>query len=156
MLVHIKEDFYQLCQDFFEGHLSLEPINNSFITQVPKINNPERVKDYRPISLLNCSIKILTKILSERLQLVILKLLHANQYGFIRSRTIHDCLAWNFEYIHQCHQSRREIIILKLDFAKAFDTVEQSAMLAVMEQMGFPPKWFHWISLLFSGNSSVH
>jgi hypothetical protein len=63
----VKEDFYQLCQDFFEGHLNLEPINNSFITLVPKLNNPERVNDYRPISLLNCSIKILTKILSERL-----------------------------------------------------------------------------------------
>lgn len=50
------------------------------------------MNDYRPISLLNCSIKILSKILSERLQLVILNFIHDNQYGFIR--TIQDCLAW--------------------------------------------------------------
>lgn len=137
----IKDDFYKLCQDFFEGIVDIEPINNSFIILVPKYNNPEGINDYRPISLLNCSIKLITKILADRLQLVILKLLHDNQYGFIRSRTIQDCLASSFEYIHQCHQSKREVVILKLDFAKAFDTIEHSAMMLIMEKMGFPARW---------------
>ena len=83
----IKEDFYKLCKVFFNLEVNLESINNSFITLVAKINNPESVNDYRPISLLNMDIKLLTKLLADRLQLVILKLLHANQYGFIRSRT---------------------------------------------------------------------
>lgn len=123
---------------------------------VPKNNNPEGVNDYRPISLLNCSIKLITKLLANRLHLVILQLLHANHYGFIKSRTIQNCLAWSFEYIHQCHQSQKEIIILMLDFAKAFDMVEHQAMLAVMAQMGFPEKWLQWMGMIFkSGNSSV-
>lgn len=152
----IKHDFYQLCRDFFNGSVNLESINTSYITLVPKINNPETVNDYRPISLLNSCLKLLTKILAERLQSLILKLLHANQYGFIKSRTIQDCLAWSFEYIHQCHQSKQEIIIVKLDFAKAFDTVEHSAILSIMHHMGFPPRWVHWISMLLStGTSSV-
>jgi hypothetical protein len=46
----IKSDFYQLCQDFFEGNTSLEGINNSFIVLIPKKNNLETVNDYRPIS----------------------------------------------------------------------------------------------------------
>lgn len=151
----IKDEYYQLCTDFFNGNIDLEAINNSFIILVPKKNSPEMVNDYRPISLLNCSIKLLTKLLAERLQLIILNLLHANQYGFIRTHTIQDCLAWSFEYIHQCHQSKREIIILKLDFAKAFDTVEHLAMLAIMKQMGFPAKWLNWMDMLFSyGNSA--
>jgi len=63
----IKDSFYQLCDDFYSGTLDLESINNSYITLIPKVNNPETVNDFRPISLLNTSIKLLTKILAERL-----------------------------------------------------------------------------------------
>jgi len=68
----IKEDFYKLCESFFELDVNLESINNSFITLVAKVSTPETVNDYRPISLLNMDIKILTKLLANRLQLVIL------------------------------------------------------------------------------------
>jgi len=134
----------------------LESINSSFITLVPNVNNPETVNDFRPISLLNCNIKLLTKILADRLQQVILQLLHENQYGFIRNKTIQDCIAWCFEYIHQCQQSKKEIIILKLDFAKAFDTIEHDVILQIMRHLGFPDRWLQWITLLFnSGYSSI-
>ena len=146
----IKESLYQLCEDFFHGNLDLESINTTFITLVPKIQNPMTVNDFRPISLLKCSIKLITKILAERLQALILDFIHANQYGFIRSRTIQDCLAWSFEYIHQCQQSHREIIILKLDFAKPFDTVEHSTMLDIMLHIGFPDRWILWMKMIFS------
>lgn len=98
----IKQDFYQLCEEFYNGQANLECINESLITLVPKNQNPESVSDYRPISILNSSLKIITKLLVDRLQGVILRLVHKNQYGFIRSRSIQDCLAWCFEYIHQC------------------------------------------------------
>jgi hypothetical protein len=152
----IKEDFYRLRFDFFNAKLDLESINNSFITLIPKTSSPETVNDFRPISLLNTCMKLITKLLAKRLQQSILQLLHKNQYGLIKHRTIQDCLAWCFKFIHQCHQSKREIVILKLDFAKAFDTIKHSAMLAIMQQMGFPSKWMQWMSLIFSsGVSSI-
>lgn len=152
----IKGDFYSLCNQFFDGNLNLQSINSSFITLVPKINNPETVNDFRPISLLNCSLKLLTKILADRLQQVIIQLVHRFQYGFIRNRSIQDCLAWCFEFIHQCHHSRKEDVILKLDFAKAFDTVEHSAILSVMQAMGFLETRLKWTkSILSSGSSAV-
>ena len=106
----VKEDIYRLCEDFYDGNLDLESINYSYITLVPKVSNPEGVNDYRPISLLNSSIKILTKHLADRLQLV----------------------------------------ILKLDFAKAFDTVEHCTITQMMEHLGFPPKWLQWMNLIMS------
>jgi hypothetical protein len=97
---------YQLCFDYFEEILDLQAINNSLITLIPKVNSPSGVNDFMPISLLNCIVKIITQLLGERLQTVIIPLVHQNQYGFIKSRTIQDCLAWAFEYIHQCQQSK--------------------------------------------------
>lgn len=56
--------------------------------------------------------------LANRLHLIIMKLIHHNQYGVIRTRTIQDCLAWSFEYLHLCHHPRKEISISKLHSRK--------------------------------------
>jgi hypothetical protein len=53
----------------------MQSIDGSHILLVPKIGNPTKVGDYRPISLLNSSIKLLTKILASKLHKVITKLL---------------------------------------------------------------------------------
>jgi hypothetical protein len=104
----IDPEFYKLFQEFAEGKAFLDCTNNSFITRIPKKQSPSTVNDCRPISLLNSCLKLLTKLLADRLNQWILKLVSANQYGFIRGRTIHDCLAWSFEFIYQCQKSRRE------------------------------------------------
>jgi hypothetical protein len=89
----VKHDFYNLCGDFFDGRANIEGINKSFITLIPKTNSPEKVNDYRPISLMNINTKIFSKIMADRLQKKIISLVHQNQYGFIKTRTIQDCLA---------------------------------------------------------------
>jgi hypothetical protein len=63
----IIKDIYQLCFDFFHHSGDIQPINNAFITLVPKVNNPTSVNDYMPISLINCVTKIITKVLGNRL-----------------------------------------------------------------------------------------
>jgi hypothetical protein len=89
----ISNDFYEMCQSFYNHTLCLQSIDGSYVTLVPKIDSPARVSDYRPISLLKFSIKLITKILANRPQKVILRLAHQNQYGFIKGRAIQDCLA---------------------------------------------------------------
>jgi hypothetical protein len=74
----IKHDFYNLGTGFFMNDICLRSINGSFITLIPKVDSPSRATDFRPISLLNISIKALTKILANRLQPLITKLVHKN------------------------------------------------------------------------------
>ena len=89
----LNEDFMQLVKEFYEGRCNLECLNTSLITLIPKKLSPEVVGDFRPISLTNTCLKFLTKLLANRLQKVILHYIHRNQYGFLRCRSIQDCLA---------------------------------------------------------------
>lgn len=112
----IAKYFYELINDFYHKNVNLQSINSSFITLSSKCENLQEPSYFRPNSLLNCTIKIITKLLANRLQKVILELVHTNQYRFLRSRTIQDCLAWAFEYIYQCQKLNQDIVIRKLDF----------------------------------------
>jgi hypothetical protein len=61
-----------------------------------------------------------------------------------------------FQFLHICHQSKREIIILKLDFEKAFDLVEHEAIISRFRHKGFSEKLVTWMKdILAKGSSQV-
>lgn len=131
-------------------------MNTAYIALIPKKDNPQTTNDYRPIPLVSMPIKILTKLLANRAQKIITSLISCNQYGFIKSRTIQDCLAWTFEYLHICHKPKNEVIIFKIDFEKAFDMVDYGAMLFMLKHLGFGQKWIRWIdTILNTASTSV-
>jgi len=63
----IKGDFIRLLNDFCSLNIDLKSINSSVIALIPKKDNPAGVDNYKPISLLNYSLKCITKLLSTRL-----------------------------------------------------------------------------------------
>jgi retron-type reverse transcriptase len=150
----VANDFYDLCQGFYDGKIYMQSINASHLVLVPKKDNPKKIEDFRPISLLNTSVKLLTKLLANKLQKVILKIIHKNQYGFLNERSIHGCLAWAFEYLYLCKKSKKEMVILKLDFEKAFDRIEHQAIIEVLHDKGFGPKWKQWMKIIMSSGTS--
>lgn len=84
----IKEDLKNMFDDFHNSVLPIERFNYGLITLLPKKENAEEIRSYRPICLLNVSYKILTEVLTHRLSLVSKKVISENQTGFIKSRFI--------------------------------------------------------------------
>ncbi|XP_071680370.1 uncharacterized protein [Lolium perenne] len=77
-----------------------------------------------------------------------------SQSAFIKSRTIHD----NFMYVRntarQLHRRKIPALLIKLDIAKAFDTVRWDYILDLMQRLGFPQRWRALMTMLFSTASS--
>lgn len=78
----IAPDFYKLVDEFYRGDLCLKSINSSYIALLAKTEHPIMAGDFRPISLLNSALKLLTKLLVERLQKVIKRLIHKKPIWF--------------------------------------------------------------------------
>lgn len=97
---------------------------------------PVAIKDYRPISLIHSLGKLITKCLARRLAMVLNELVHPSQSTFIQGRSIQD----NFRVVHltckALHRSRRSHMLLKIDIAKAFDSVAWPFLLDVLRACG--------------------
>lgn len=134
---------------------SFHHINGAIMTLIPKTSAPSGLKDdYRPISLIHSVSKLFSKCLANRLAPRISELMRANQTAFIKGRRIHDNF-WSVQltcrwlYVRQVPR-----ILLKVDLAKAFDSVAWPFLLEVLEHVGFPPRWRDWIAALLSTAST--
>lgn len=120
----INKDVFNFIKDFMDkGHLP-KGVNSSFITLVPKKDNPIQLFDFRPISLISCSFKLITKILASRMDGIMGKIIIDSQSGFMRGRQISESILIANEVEHSMKIGKTQGIILKLDFEKAFDSVD--------------------------------
>lgn len=111
-------------QAFDNGELP-HILNEATITlMLKKGKDLEEVGSYRPISLLNSDQKILTKTSAKRLSLLIGKLVHSDQTGFIPQRHSFFNLWHLFNVMYSPQHHKEDLLVLSLDAEKAFDQVE--------------------------------
>ena len=86
----IKEEIYESVMEFFIAGHSVRHLNVTWVTLIPKFENPSSIEDYRPISMVGALYKIIAKILSSRLKEVIAPLIDEYQCAFVKNRQILD------------------------------------------------------------------
>ncbi|XP_078174456.1 uncharacterized protein LOC144568100 [Carex rostrata] len=112
----------------------------SYITLIPKTEDAEKPKDYRPITVGNITYRLLMKIVAQRLQPHMRKLISTEQTAFLKGRNITDNTILAREIIHSFNSAgyKKESFMLKADVNKAFDTVQWEFIYAAMRAVNFP------------------
>ena len=130
---------------FSKGELSITQ-RERIITCIPKDNKPRHfVKNFRPISLLNCVYKIASGVIAARIKSILHKLIHSDQTGFIAGRYIGENTRLIYDIMQYTEENNIPGLLLSVDFEKAFDSVSWPFIYKVMEFFGFGNSIISWI-----------
>jgi hypothetical protein len=135
---------------------NLHLINSASIILIPKKDGAETVGDFRPIRLIHSFIKIITKTLALRLAPRMNEIISPFQSAFIKSRSIHENFLAVRSTIRRFQRNNSPTLFIKLDIAKAFDSVRWDYLISLLDSLGFPVRWIDWIAtILYTSSSRV-
>lgn len=98
--------------------------------------------------------KLIAKVLSIRLVGVLDQIISPAQSAFQKSKGIHDSFLYVQNSVRGFQRRKTPALLLKLDIARAFDSVSWEYIIGLMQRMGFPARWRDWIALLLASSSS--
>ena len=79
----MKPEILRFLDEFYVNGVIPKGCNASFITLIPKVADPQILNDYRPISLIGCIYKIVSKVLANKMKRVMHLIIHETQSAFI-------------------------------------------------------------------------
>ncbi|KAL6202665.1 hypothetical protein ACLB2K_026371 [Fragaria x ananassa] len=144
----INSTINNTAKEFLATNEILADLNQTNIVLIPKVPCPEKVTQFRPISLCNFSYKIMSKVLANRLKSFLPDIISPHQGAFAPGRQIQDNILVApeaFHYLKLRKTGDRHELALKLDMNKAYDRVEWDILEMVLIKMGFG---HGWVSLL--------
>lgn len=110
--------------------------------------------NFCPISLLNVDLKLLTKILASRLNKVIQAIIHRDQVGFVPLCQAADNIWRMILLTHYARQRSQQLMLLSLDFCKAFDTLSWNYLRAMLHYRGLGNVFLLWFDSFYSTPSA--
>ena len=140
----VKSIVIQTVLTFLNNGIAPPKFHDTHIVLIPKIKNPEKVTDYRPISLCNVAYKIASKVVANRLKVVMQDIIGENQSAFVAERLITDNILVAHELMNHISRKKRGKggeMAVKLDMSKAYDRVEWECLQQMMRKLGFHEKW---------------
>lgn len=151
----IVDDLHALnLEAISKGTLGKE-INQGLIKLIPKEGDKTLVKNWRPITLLNVSYKILAKVVANRLIRILPKIISPTQTGFVKGRFILKNLVTYWESLEWAKASSQNGAMLLLDFEKAYDRIEWGFITQMLDSLGFPVSFCKIVQTLLSDANAV-
>ena len=135
-------------QRFFTTGILSPSLNETHVRLIPKTLDATKVEDYRPIALCNVYYKIISKILTMRLQPVLCNIISENQSAFVQGRVISDNVLITHEVLQYLKTSQAEKwcpMAVKTDMSKAYDRIEWEFISQVFKRLGFHDTWTQWL-----------
>ncbi len=155
LVEEISPTLLQAFSAMLRGGETSEWINKGLITLIPKSGDHAKIGNWRPITLLGSLYKILAKTLARRLQDLLSNVIRPNQTGFVEGRNILDNTFLAQEAQEWAEESNQDLVLLLLDFEKAFDRIEWSFLFEALAKLGFYPRWIRWVSLFYTSALST-
>ena len=110
--------------DLYAGQCQMECLNKVYIILLPKIHGAELIGDFCPIVLSNSIYLIIAKALANCLRKVVDDLISPLQSAFIPGRQMIDSIVMAEEIVAAWRRSDTSGFLWKVDFAKAYDSID--------------------------------
>lgn len=119
------EDIVHMVQDVFRNKCVDPRLNVTHICLIPKVDFPDSVSQFRPISLCNTLYKIITKIIVNRIRPLLPAIISPLQGSFIPGRNATDSVLVVQEIVHALSKRKgmKGHFAIKVDLEKAYDRI---------------------------------
>ena len=119
------------------------------ITCLPKGDKPrEFLKNWRPISLLNVTYKLISATLANRLKQVLPNIISETQTGFLQHRFIGESTRLIYDLMSYAEEHNQKGLLMLIDFEKAFDSVSWHFLYKTLDFFNFGPYIKTWVKIL--------